>query len=115
MTQTPLSRGAQYLKRGDTFDPEDHRMTHRLREARAMLAAAGYVPEKHHVGLYADEPMHFRFHIEQFCGEACKTTWPADVTDEMFQTFFDAADALQNARHAATTRAINERESRRYR
>lgn len=36
-----LSTGARYLKRGDTFDPEDHRMSHRLTVARDFLRHAG--------------------------------------------------------------------------
>ncbi len=106
---TPLTTGGEYLKRGYTSDPEDHRMTHRLREARAMLKAAGFEPTKTHKGLYADEPQFFEFHVREFCGDQCRTTWPETLTNEAFNAVFAAADAIQNARHAETTRAVNRR------
>ncbi len=116
-----LSTGARWLKRGDTFDPEDHRMTHRLRVARGILAEQGITPTVEHeapaeatygadgsILTYARAgcPKHpaNRRNVWSpsggYCPDGCRTVWPAWATDDLFEAAFRAADELQNQRHA---------------
>lgn len=86
--ETTLSIGARYLKRGDTFDIEDSRMTNRLCRARAILQGLGIEPTKthsDHTTVEFGRPRHF-------CDYRCETSWPAQVSDETFNTAFTLAD-----------------------
>jgi hypothetical protein len=81
------------LKRGDTFDPEDHRMTHRLGVAHRLLATMGAEPEWTHGGNFTQGP-----YGKHACCDKCKAAWPEWVTDEVFNKVYAAADAMQTAR-----------------
>jgi len=103
-----LSTGARYLKRGDTFDPEDARMTHRLRVAAGILREAGYVPTTTHGATPGNETVEFG-RPRHGCDYHCTTEWPAAVTDEMLQEAFDKACAIQDERARARDIALSER------
>jgi hypothetical protein len=98
MTAT-LSTGARYLKRGDTFDPEDFRMTHRLRVAGQILSGLGITPEWEHGGSFTNE---LGKHV---CCDKCKASWPEWVTDEVFNRAFALANEVQTERGAFNQRA----------
>ena len=67
---------ARRLKRGDTQDPEDHRMTRQLMVARGILGQQGAIPVVRHHG----------------------TVWPEWVTDDVFLAVAQAANVLQTRR-----------------
>lgn len=111
MTATTLTTGAMYLKRGDTFDPEDWRMTHRLQVARTVLAALGIEPTPVHKGSTADRPGGAEHRYVCGSGIGCGVTWDEELaTPEVFNAAFALANALQNARSARTAHAVNEYE-----
>lgn len=112
-----LSTGARWLKRGDTSDPEDHRMTHRLRVALGFLGTVGITSSVVH-----DAPQPYPgntgcpkhpdnrgrgLYDPGYCSDRCKTVWPEWVTDDMFNDAFAAASALQNLRGRASQAQIN--------
>jgi hypothetical protein len=98
---TALSTGAYYLKRGDTFDPEDSRMTNRLHSARSILDTIGIVPTVTHCDACKEGL------AGGGCWDACKTTWTEWVTDEMFQSAFNLADAAAREYGNFNMRRIN--------
>lgn len=94
---TTLTTGARYLARGDTFDPEDSRMTHRLRIARGILAGQGIEPTVNH----ADTPDTIVVEWgrpKHACNYRCETVWPEWVGHATFNAAFALADAIQNER-----------------
>ncbi len=133
--EAKLTTGAYYLKRGDTFDPEDWRMTHRLDVASGILRDLGYTlvathrtddeyfpgvkgglgrwtmrdmtPEEQTAGKAADPEHRFR------CGSGigCSYEWQGEPepTTEIFNAAFALGNSIQNARHAATTQMLNQR------
>jgi hypothetical protein len=84
-----MTTGASHLKRGDTFDPECGRTTHRLRLGQHILAAAGI--ESAHV--HGEHRENFRG-----CYSGCRNVWPEWVTDEMFESAWSLADKVQTER-----------------
>jgi hypothetical protein len=89
-----MTTGAYYLKRGDTFDIEDWRMTHRLGVARSILRSFQVEPTWEHSDCTRVEwgrPKHA-------CDYRCKATWPEWVTDDIFDLAFNLADEVQDKR-----------------
>lgn len=84
-----LSNGAYLLKRGDTYDYEDSRMSHRLRRARMILENMGIKPVVEHCNQCKIGPSRGPM---SGCWDACKTVWPEWVTNEVFQAAFNLAD-----------------------
>ena len=108
-----LSTGARYLKRGDTADPECHRMTYRLGVARSILRSQGIEVEwnhSEHTGVIGTGLLQRTGHV---CDYRCKAVWPEWVTDEIFNTAFNLADQLQSERGANHQRAINKERAER--
>lgn len=94
-----LSTGGRWLKRGDTFDPEDHRMTHRLMVARGILRNLGIEPTVAHSEMCADRKK--AAYGYNGCDDRCQTTWTPDwVTDGIFDAAYKLADAFQTERGA---------------
>jgi len=89
-----LSTGAYYLKRGDTYDYEDSRMTNRLQRARMILKNLGIEPVVEHCQLCKEGA------AGGGCWDACKTVWPEWVTNEVFQSAFNLACATIEANAA---------------
>ena len=105
-----MTNGAYRLQRGDTSDPEDHRMTHRLNVANEMLRSVGIESSVKHCSQCAKhEANRGSGMIDRGCWGMCKTSWPAWVTDEMFQQAFAAADHSQNLHRIAAQAQINAR------
>jgi len=92
-----MSTGARYLERGDTFDPEDHRMTHRLRIARSILSGQGIEPTWEH-GTGPDTEVCEFGRIRHSCNYKCTAVWPEWVGTETFNAAFALADAIQDER-----------------
>ena len=121
-----MTTGAYYLKRGDTFDIEDHRMTHRLGVARSILRSFGVEPTwpDHATDCmnHADNRYRRCFGVNYPCLGDCPrrlnppATWPEWVTDEVFDLAFRLADEVQNSRGGWHQDQINqaraEREAR---
>jgi hypothetical protein len=98
MEDVTLSTGAYYLKRGDTFDIEDHRMTHRLRIARSILLSQQIGPTWEHgegTGLVGTGLLQREGHV---CDYRCKAVWPEWASDRMFNLAFSLADEIQEER-----------------
>jgi hypothetical protein len=53
-----LSNGAYLLKRGDTYDYEDSRMSRRLQRARTILRRMGIMPTVEHCHRCETGPTH---------------------------------------------------------
>lgn len=84
--------GAYYLKRGDTSDIEDFRMTYRLRLARVILQSTGIEPNIKH-----DKTAHDVFND---CDYRCKAEWAEWVNDDIFEHAFRLADEIQTQQGA---------------
>ena len=94
-----LSYLAYALKRGDTFDPEDFKTTHRLRVARGLLAEVGIEPTVAHSTLCARHPSNVGRGMRDLgCWDQCRTLWPESATDDMFEDAARAASAIQSLR-----------------
>jgi len=98
------------LKRGDTFDIEDGRTTHRLRVARGLLADRGITSTIEHSKLCAKHPTNLGVGMEdKGCWAECTTTWhPSWVSNEVFEAAADAARAIQRFKGLVGTLQINE-------
>ena len=84
--------GAAYLKRGTTYDPEDHRMTYRLGKARAILKGMGIEPTIEHDVDSDKSPLHREYGCNEF---RCKSVWPVWVTDKVFELAYALANEAQ--------------------
>lgn len=108
---TKLTTGAYYLKRGDTSDPEDWRMSHRLSVARGILTSQGFLPTVAHSKRCQDEK-YVAFGYRTGCDSNCTTKWSEEFagepSDEIFNAAFALAEAIQDARRAKAQAAINE-------
>lgn len=97
---------AALVKRGRTYDYEDSRTTHRMHTMLTILAGAGIKPTIVHgpqVGW--DWATSRERHIEACTlngsGTAgCTITWPAWVTDEMFDAAWRFAETTISAQGA---------------
>lgn len=87
-----MTTGASYLRRGYRFDPECHRMTYRLEKARAILRAQGIEPTYGEPRWYGDDE---------------NVSWPAWVTDSVFEAAFALADAIQTEKGSWHRRAAD--------
>lgn len=105
-----MNTGARCLKRGDTFDPEDFRMTHRLGVARGILSSIGIEPsfEQHRPEciLHPDNRSRRCFGYSYSCDNGCRAgvypanqaNWPEWVSDAVFEHAFALADETQTKR-----------------
>lgn len=113
-----MSTGSRWLKRGDTFDPEDWRMTHRLGVARSILRSLQIEPtylEHDEKCIRHPKNAWNRVHgFNYWCDSGCPRfndpppTWPEWVTDEIFELAFSLADRVQTSRGDWHQRQINE-------
>lgn len=88
---TEMTAGGRYLKRGDTRDPEDFRMTYRLGIARQILAGLGILPTVNH-----SQAAHDLFGKGPGgCDYRCTTSWPVWVTDDAFELAYQLANEVQ--------------------
>ncbi len=96
-----LSNIASGVKRGYTFDPECSRTTARYRATFAVLRSLGIESTVEHSS-YTQAVYGIPKHV---CNDKCKTVWPAEATDEVFQAAADLVSksfaARQDARVAA--------------
>jgi len=115
MTDTTfLSNGASRIKRGDTMDREDWRFGNRAAIAIRALKDAGFEPTKVHHGAYSPDdaiegghPDARSLHARYYCGSVCKTEWSDEPTNEVFEAAWALGCAVQDARAARTSRALN--------
>ena len=122
MTDTTiLSNGASRIKRGDTMDREDWRFGNRATIAISALKIAGVTPTKVHHGAYSPDdaisgghPDAPSLHARYRCGDQCKTEWSGEPTTEVFEAAWALGCAVQDARAARTSRAINAAARARY-
>ena len=118
---TPLSNGASRIKRGDTMDREDWRFDHRAAIAISALKIAGVEPTKvHHGPMSPDDTGEAgrsdsrELHARYYCSDRCKTEWTGEPTNEVFEAAWALGCAVQDARAARTSRALNAAEVARY-
>lgn len=91
---TQLTTGARWLKRGNTFDPECHRMTHRLGVARELLKSYGIEPTVEHCDRCIEQRKNPLSGMH-FCWDSCRVVWPEWVSNSLFNAAFAFADAYQ--------------------
>ncbi len=104
--------GGRYLQRGDTFDPEDWRMTHRLRKAHGILLGMGIESTHEHkadCGRHPDKLRNVCFGWKESvvctCGRDNKgSEWPEWVTGSLFDLAFNLACEYQDT-HGAYERS----------
>jgi hypothetical protein len=122
--KTELSQGARLLKRGDTFDPECHRTTHRLARALTILRAMGIEPKhaEHDPETCLLHPDNRSKRMMQFRGEPAPCTcgaqrkaptWPAHVDAETFNLAYRLADHEQTIRGQWHQAEINREQAER--
>lgn len=112
-----LTQGGRMLKRGDMFDPECHRATHRLGRARGILRAMGLAPK---FPAHADDcdraPERLRFVLAGYrdrvpctcgLGRDPAPEWPPWVTDRTFNLAYALADEEQTQRGRWYRQEIN--------
>lgn len=93
-----MTNGGRLLRRGDTFDPECWRTTHRLRAGQSILAQAGVEHTWEHSdrkGVVGTGLLMREGHV---CDDRCKAVWPEWATDEMFDLAYRLADEIQTER-----------------
>lgn len=102
-----LSNGARWLKRGDTFDPECWRTSHRLALAASILSGMGVVAEwpehaedcNRHPSYLRGVCCGYRESVVCTCGrDRNGPQWPAWATDETFNLAYRLADEVQTKR-----------------
>jgi len=116
----PTTNGGRLLKRGDTFDPECHRTTHRLTLARRILAVEGieptYVEHDEKCILNPANAWNRCFGFNYRCDPGCprgtyagqQPTWPEYTTGAMFDLAYKLADEFQTRRGEWHQSKINE-------
>ncbi len=86
------TNGGRLLQRGNRFDPECSRTTHRLRVGQKILSDLGlYVERKHsdRMGLVGTGLMQHEGHV---CDDRCKAIWPEHITGETFVMAYRLAE-----------------------
>ena len=118
---TILSNGASRIKRGDTMDREDWRFGHRAGIAIDALKMAGFERTKVHRGPMSPDDASAAgdsearsLHARYYCNDRCKTEWSGEPTTEVFESAWALGCAVQDARAARTSRALNAAEVARY-
>lgn len=119
----PQTQGGRLLKRGDAFDPECWRTTHRLRVAKSILHGQGIVAEwPEHTDECGRHPRNlfnvvhsYRNGVICTCGRDQRgPNWPKWVTGAMFDTAYRLAAEIQTERGAYNRReAYNAKQARR--
>lgn len=104
------TRGGALLRRGDTFDIEDWRTTHRLRVGHSILRGLGIEPSfpKHDPKciLSAEQAFRrggqdrYRFNCECGVGHDPNAEWPEWVTGSTFDLAYQLANEVQTERGA---------------
>ena len=114
----PQTNGGRLLKRGDSFDPECSRVSHRLRLAQRLLAVDGIEPIwPDHADECGRHPRRLSNVVHSYRGRVCCTcgrdwrgpTWREGVTGATFDRAYALADEMQSARGAQAQREINAR------
>lgn len=111
----PTTNGGRLLARGDTFDPECSRTTHRLRVALSILRGLGITPTHEHEPDCRRHPDNllrvchgYREGVCCSCGRDYKgSEWPEYATGAIFDLAYKLADEYQTERGAYHQRAIN--------
>lgn len=101
----PQTNGGRLLMRGDSYDPECSRTTHRLRRGQALLASMGITPTWQHSDCTRVE----YGRAKHACDYRCTCAWPAGTTGRTFDLAYQLADEFQTARGAQAQRSINAR------
>lgn len=96
MEDFPKTNGGRLVKRGDTFDPECYRTTHRLGVAQSILRGLGIEPTWTHG---TGERVEFG-RVKHQCSDRCKATWPEWVTGATFDLAYQLACEVQTERGA---------------
>lgn len=97
-----LSNGAALVKRGRTYDIEDSRTTNRLHDTMRVLKSMGIEPTyTHGTRTYFDwamagslKPDKHLCSLNGSGGNDCTITWPAWVTDDIFNLAYSLADRV---------------------
>ena len=106
-TTYPLSGPAAMLRRGDTFDYECGRTSHRLGIAAAILATMGasatFPDHAESCILHPDQTFNRLSGYTYSCEGDCPrrnavAEWPAWVTGDVFADAYALADKMQTAR-----------------
>lgn len=124
MNDYPTTNGGRLLARGDSFDIECSRTTHRLRVGQGILRSLGFTPTfpDHAASCmnHPDNALRRCFGISYPCLGDCPRrndpapTWDETATGKVFDAAYALACAVQDGRGAAASRAINaERAARR--
>jgi len=115
-----MSNGGRLLRRGDTFDIEDWRTTHRLRLGQHILSSAGVKAEwAEHSEKCMRNPKNawnrcfgWNYHCDHDCPrgrqESTGPVWPEWATQEMFDLAYRLADEVQSERGHWHQLQINE-------
>jgi len=113
-----MTNGGRLLKRGDTYDIECWRTSHRLRVGQSILRGLGLEPTwPEHAEDCMNHPNNRfnRIHGYSYpCLGDCPhrldppATWPEWATDEMFDLAYRLADETQTERGNWHQRQINE-------
>lgn len=94
----PETRGGRNLRRGDSFDIEDARTTHRLRIGQSILRSLGVESTWTHSK--GHEERRGAPYGYNGCDDYCKVEWPEWATGRMFDLAYQLADELQTERGA---------------
>jgi hypothetical protein len=102
----PKTNGGRLLKRGDSFDPEDFRTTHRLRVGQSILASLGIESTFDHDEACPRHPASLSNVVHSYRSRVCCSCgrdyrgadWPAWVTGETFDLAYRLADEVQTER-----------------
>ena len=117
LSEHPTTNGGRLLKRGDSFDIECHRTTHRLQVAQGILRNLGFTPTWPEHGetcmLHPKNAWNRCFGFNYTCLGDCPRRlnpppiWPEGVSGEIFDTAYRLADAVQDRRGQLTAEALN--------
>ena len=117
MSELPTTNGGRLLKRGDSFDIECWRTTHRLRVAQGILRNLGFTPtwpeHDEKCILHPKNAWNRCFGFNYICDAGCPRrsnpppTWPEGVSGEIFDLAYQLACAVQDRRAELTADALN--------
>ncbi len=117
MNDHPQTNGGRLLKRGDTYDIECWRTSHRLMVGQGILRGLGFDPTwpEHsetcilHPSNRGNRVFGYSYGCEGDCPRRLNPppTWPEGASGEVFDKAYQLACAVQDARGKLTAEALN--------
>lgn len=97
MKTFPTTNGGRLLARGDTFDYECSRTTHRLQRAHAVLRSLDAEFTRVHADGVRNQGTNWSGHVTHECTDQCTGSWPewveGDLLDQVYATASKAVSA----------------------